>query len=158
MKHGFVSAKSDGGDATLVRPSNWNAAHTWEATEDASSVLKMKRYSAKNGTALVAGDFALSAGWGNTAAVSAVIGTDQAWEITVTCGGTGIAANPTIALTYKDGTWTSSPITITKQVDGTGVFADIKESATATVLTLTWKGTPVSGSTYVINGLTMGRA
>jgi hypothetical protein len=26
--HAFVSAIADGGDATLVRPSNWNAAHT----------------------------------------------------------------------------------------------------------------------------------
>jgi len=26
--HNFVSPKSDGGDATLVRPSNWNANHT----------------------------------------------------------------------------------------------------------------------------------
>jgi len=29
--HAFVSAKDDGGDATLVRPSNWNADHTIEA-------------------------------------------------------------------------------------------------------------------------------
>lgn len=28
IKHAFVSGKSDGGDATLVRPSNWNADHT----------------------------------------------------------------------------------------------------------------------------------
>lgn len=28
IKHAFTSAKSDGGDATLVRPSNWNADHT----------------------------------------------------------------------------------------------------------------------------------
>ncbi len=28
VTHIFVSAKSDGGDATLVRPSNWNASHT----------------------------------------------------------------------------------------------------------------------------------
>lgn len=27
IKHPFVSAKGDGGDATLVRPSNWNASH-----------------------------------------------------------------------------------------------------------------------------------
>lgn len=27
IKHGFVSAKGDGSDATLVRPSNWNAVH-----------------------------------------------------------------------------------------------------------------------------------
>ncbi|KKK81323.1 hypothetical protein LCGC14_2814610 [marine sediment metagenome] len=28
VKHAFTSAKADGGDASLVRPSNWNAAHT----------------------------------------------------------------------------------------------------------------------------------
>ena len=28
VTHTFVSAVADGGDATLVRPSNWNAAHT----------------------------------------------------------------------------------------------------------------------------------
>jgi hypothetical protein len=27
LRHAFSSAKSDGGDATIVRPSNWNAAH-----------------------------------------------------------------------------------------------------------------------------------
>ncbi|KKN02343.1 hypothetical protein LCGC14_1118710 [marine sediment metagenome] len=28
VKHAFTSGKADGGDATQVRPSNWNAAHT----------------------------------------------------------------------------------------------------------------------------------
>jgi microcystin-dependent protein len=28
IKHAFTSLKGDGGDATLVRPSNWNAAHS----------------------------------------------------------------------------------------------------------------------------------
>jgi hypothetical protein len=27
LKHAFTSAKSDGGDTSLVRPSNWNAEH-----------------------------------------------------------------------------------------------------------------------------------
>ena len=27
VKHNFVSPKADGGDTTLVRPSNWNADH-----------------------------------------------------------------------------------------------------------------------------------
>jgi len=31
IKHAFTSTKSDGGDATLVRPSNWNADHTGES-------------------------------------------------------------------------------------------------------------------------------
>jgi hypothetical protein len=29
IKHAFTSGKSDGGDATLVRPSNWNADHVF---------------------------------------------------------------------------------------------------------------------------------
>lgn len=28
LKHAFTSAKADGGDTSLVRPSNWNAEHT----------------------------------------------------------------------------------------------------------------------------------
>ncbi len=32
VKHKFVSAKSDGGDATLIRPSNWNDDHSFEFT------------------------------------------------------------------------------------------------------------------------------
>jgi len=31
IKHNFTSPKSDGGDASLVKPSNWNANHTIEA-------------------------------------------------------------------------------------------------------------------------------
>lgn len=37
LTHTFVSAKADGGDTTLVRPSNWNAEHT--ITAAACSVL-----------------------------------------------------------------------------------------------------------------------
>lgn len=28
LKHAFTSGKSDGADATLIQPSNWNAEHT----------------------------------------------------------------------------------------------------------------------------------
>lgn len=41
VKHPFVSAKADGGDATLVRPSNWNADHT-----GAFSVVNVRDYGA----------------------------------------------------------------------------------------------------------------
>lgn len=33
ITHSFVSAKSDGGDATLVKPSDWNAGHVGEHSE-----------------------------------------------------------------------------------------------------------------------------
>jgi hypothetical protein len=62
------------------------------------------------GTALVAGDFLLGAGWGNTAAISSLAGTDQAFRLVVTPNGTGIAANPSITVTFHDGTWTTIPI------------------------------------------------
>lgn len=38
VTHAFVSAVADGADATLVRPSNWNAAHTF-ANQSANQVL-----------------------------------------------------------------------------------------------------------------------
>jgi hypothetical protein len=31
INHAFQSNQSDGADTTLVRPSNWNADHTWLA-------------------------------------------------------------------------------------------------------------------------------
>lgn len=34
IKHAFVSGKSDGGDTSLVRPSNWNAEHTLDTSLD----------------------------------------------------------------------------------------------------------------------------
>lgn len=44
VKHSFTSAKADGADATLVRPSNWNADHTITeitATQDAQTNLTL---------------------------------------------------------------------------------------------------------------------
>jgi hypothetical protein len=38
MKHRFQSAKSDGGDATLVRPSNWNAIHVHGVTSTSTNL------------------------------------------------------------------------------------------------------------------------
>jgi hypothetical protein len=45
IKHTFVSGKSDGTDATLVQPSNWNASHTIDAgtvgTNELASALSI---------------------------------------------------------------------------------------------------------------------
>jgi hypothetical protein len=38
IKHAFTSAKADGGDSTLVKPSDWNASHVLDA-ETANKVL-----------------------------------------------------------------------------------------------------------------------
>lgn len=116
----------------------------------------VKRLKASKGTALVAGDFVLHANWGVGAAISAVTGTDQGWNITVTAAGTP-GASPTVVLTYKDGTWTSAPVVISKMVGGTGTITDLSDSTTATVWTITFNGTPVAGSNYLISGIAMGR-
>jgi hypothetical protein len=49
VKHAFTSAKADGGDATLVKPSDWNAGHVTPfapgsfTVPDASANLQVKR-------------------------------------------------------------------------------------------------------------------
>jgi hypothetical protein len=39
VTHSFVSAKSDGGDATLVKPSDWNAAHVVALTKTITAII-----------------------------------------------------------------------------------------------------------------------
>lgn len=132
-----------------------NAAAYLGTGSDAAALIK--RIKATQATALVAGDFALSGGWGATAAVSAVTGTDQGWQMTVTANGAGVAANPTITLTFKDGTWTNAPIGLSKMIGGTGAITDLTDAPTATTWVITFNGTPVAGSTYQIAGIAMGR-
>lgn len=121
-----------------------------------SSDANMRRYKA-SGTALVAGDFALSAGWGSTASVSVTAGSaDDRGQITVTPAGTGIAANPTITLTYKDGTWTTVPFPIVARQGGSGASADLATTATVTALVIQFLGTPVSGLSHMFNWQVVG--
>ena len=136
--------------------------HTGSSTNkifavDSGDNTLIKRMKASQGTALGAGDFALSAGWGTTATVTAVTGTDQGWQITVTSSGTGQAASPTVTLTFKDGTWTNAPICVSKMVGGTGAVTQLTESPAATTNTLTFQGTPVAASTYILASVCMGR-
>lgn len=122
-----------------------------------SQPLAFKRLSSSQGTALVAGDFALSAGWGSGAAVSAVTGTDQGFDLTVTAG-TSPTANPTVTLTFKDGTWTNTPILLIQQRGGTGAQPTaINYTPSATAPVITWMGTPVNTNTYIFSVLVIGR-
>lgn len=111
------------------------------------------------GTALEASDFALSAGWGDTpaASISAVVGTDQASAFTVSAGTANFVANPTIALTFKDGTWTNNPICTVSRGDASAPTTGFAfDTTSATVLTITFQGTP-QALTYKFNVVCMGR-
>jgi hypothetical protein len=104
------------------------------------------------GTALVAGDFALSAGFGASASISAIAtGTnDSRGRITITAAGAGVGANPTCTLTFKDGTWTTAPFAIVCRSGGSQPTIAFDVTTTATTAVFTFKGTPVAAETYSI--------
>lgn len=131
-----------------------------EGTVSGSSgpgVVKTKRIYT-TGTALVAGDFALGGGWGVGSSVSAVAGDDTCGEMTVTAAGTP-AADPTVTLTFKDGTFTGTPIAIVAQKGSSvgGDYAQVTWGEAATTIAWTWRGTPTAGRTYSFTWKIFGR-
>jgi hypothetical protein len=100
------------------------------------------------GTALVVGDFSASAGWGTGASVSAVSGDDAHGTVTVTSGTTP-SVDPTVTLTFKDGTWTDAPSCFAKLIlPEDSLMTPVLESTTATTMVLKFKGTPLASTAY----------
>lgn len=93
---------------------------TWREGLLASGIESGMKRLRSYGQTLVAGDFALGAGWGATAAITAVQGSDTAFFIRVTAGGAGLAVNATITLTFKDGTYPVAPIIVGQLSNVTG--------------------------------------
>lgn len=123
-----------------------------------------QRFSAHNGTTLVTADYAVSAGWGTSPVFTAVRGTDQAAAFTIQAKAT-VGANPTVTLTFKNGTWTTIPIVIcgrTEIVAATGAPAAavsnefVVTTVSATQIVFTFNGTPVANSTYGCSFICMG--
>jgi hypothetical protein len=87
ITHPFVSGIADGADASLVRPSNWNAAHAGTATPDAHDIVSLHTYT--GGAALDV--FGLSAPntiarltpSSNPGAAAAILATDAAGGIII---------------------------------------------------------------------------
>lgn len=108
------------------------------------------------GTATTSGQWALGAGWGNTAAVGTITGNDTKMRFTITTGGTGIALDPTWVYTWKDGTWTTAPTCTTllkttsdATVSTSPIINDVSIAATNTVTVGAGVGlTPLTGQTY----------
>jgi hypothetical protein len=111
--------------------------------------LQTWRLSGHLATALVSGDFGNS-GWGTSPTFAVTRGTDMAAQVTMTCGTTP-SANPTITLTFKDGTWSTIPVVVACRADSavaptTAYWAVTAVSATA--VTFTFVGTPTAGNVY----------
>jgi hypothetical protein len=109
------------------------------------------RLRANQGSALVIGDFGSLTGWGSTATVSAVSGTDSEFVLSIAATGTGQAGNPTVVLTFHDGTWTNPPICqITRGEGNSPAAPGFVFGVTATTLTIggLLASTPIAATTY----------
>lgn len=109
-----------------------------------------------NGSALVVGDLS-SSGWGTSPTLAVNNNsTDTAFSLSVTAGTTP-SANPTLTLTFHDGTFTASPQCFGVREDlalPIGTFG--RSGITATTVTFTLVGTPVAASTYTVEGFCIG--
>jgi len=117
------------------------------------------------GVSQISTNIVTSAGWGatcsgNSACVSSVSGDDNHGSFVVTGAGGTYSADPTIAITWKDGTWTNAPwcrVKFEATNDATGFQGGLAGSCTtvdctlanpvtiatsATVGTITYHGTP----------------
>jgi hypothetical protein len=103
-----------------------------------------------NGASFAAANATLSSGWGDRAVVSAAFGSAQRFTFTVKANGVGLAAGPTMSIAFPT-VWPVSPIFSCKQVGGSGGLTVIsgEDTATKTMMRLTFNGIPTTGSSYV---------
>lgn len=116
--------------------------------------LKGRLDGANCNTTVAAADFAIGAGWGNTATVSAVGAgsNDQRGTVTISTNGSGFAqATATVTLTFKDGAYASAPFALVQITANTNAVAEAQPtSVTPGTTTLAWTHSvlPVTGKTY----------
>ena len=125
---------------------------------DFNDNTRIKRLSYRNGTALAASNFALSAGFGNTASLTVATGsTDMASQIVITSAGTGQGASPTCTLTFADGAFVDangaaiSPLFSVSRNGGSQLTVNFTWTTTSTTLVMTFPGTPVAAETYTLS-------
>jgi len=124
------------------------------ASANVTGVTKSARYQS-GGTSVTTSDFSIGAGWGSTATKSVSTGSkDTAGVMSVTASGVGIAANPRIIFTFKDGTFPANgAVILVQHVDndesangGPLYHVVVKNSLTAPQWFMV--GTPVTGHVY----------
>jgi hypothetical protein len=116
-----------------------------------NSALRQEQYVADQGIACTNDELALSTSWGTTSKVTGVVGTGQTCEWTITAGGAGIGASPTITDTLTNPLPSPSTVCDMLMVGGTGTATLIDQIAlSATAPVFSFSGTPLAGSTYKI--------
>ena len=107
------------------------------------------------GTALVAGDVTLGAGWGTTPVLAITTGSsDQRGRLTITCDATAAQATSTIAIAFSNGAYSSAPF-VRVQVYSDNAITDSGSVRVATVSTTGFTATldvlPVDTKIYVFD-------
>jgi hypothetical protein len=162
---GFSAAADATGGSSNVGLSSGGAGQLacgTGAALSAACTFFFKRLRASGGSSHATGDWgSLSAGWGTTASVSAVSGTDQAFTVTIASAGTGQAANPQVTLTFHDGTWSNAPVVVCARGNDSGSSPSTgfweSGSTSATTFVLQFIGTPLAGQSYIANCVVAGR-
>lgn len=95
----------------------------------------------------------LSSGWGSSApgGGSSINGTDEALDFNIVASGTGIGLNPNIHITFKDGTWTRTPVAVVVRSDLNAPVSQPSWTISPTGLIITFAGTPGAGAGYHFN-------
>ncbi len=110
--------------------------------------LNIKRSIDTLSTAHVAGDYALSGGFGSTAVVTLASANDSGGKVTITCGGTGHGANPTCTLTFKDGAFPVAPVIVTSRAGTDQPTVNFSVTTTTTAAVFTFNGTASGSEVY----------
>lgn len=119
----------------------------------------MSRPPVHQSSPIAAADITISAGWGATATKGVVAGSsDLCGAVQVTAGGAGLAANPTITLTFKDGAFPVAPIPVLSRA-GTGQpTLQFNWTSGTTALVMTLIGTPAGGEIFIVSWIIGGGA
>jgi hypothetical protein len=125
-------------------------AFSSHGTDSVATTLRANGFMAY-GNPCTNGELALSAGWGSTAAASAVAGVGQTCQWTITSGGSGQAANPTITDTLTNPLPGATTVCEMRMVGGNGTATLINQTTlSSTAPVFTFGGTPVTSDTYFV--------
>jgi hypothetical protein len=135
---------------------------TQTATTSTFKDIVERRPIATAGTAIVGGtassgviagsDFTYT-GWGSAAVftINKLGSNDTRFDLIITASASGLAANPTFTLTFKDGTFGTAPFAVVMwnhPSSNPGSSLPLRWSSTQTTLTVTYIGTPSSTFNY----------
>jgi len=148
----FVHTGSPTGYNIAGSGSFWDlGGNTFSATTSAINGPTVYGEASATGTLLTAGALALSAGWGTSAAITAVAGANAPIQFTITNGTVSTGASPTVTYTFPK-PYLVAPLWITAtQVGGTnpqGTF--VVSSITNTDCVLTYSLTPTANDTEIV--------